>query len=124
MPKPLERKRVPAFQSEQEEREFWETHDSTGYIDWTGARIAVFPNLKPSTETISLRLPFALLSELRALANKRDIPYQSLLKVFLAERVARETSGRPALPKKARQPPSRARRSGAKSKKRTRAARG
>jgi predicted DNA binding CopG/RHH family protein len=115
---------MPEFQSEREEREFWETHDSTGYADWSGARIAVFPNLKPSTETISLRLPSALLSELRALANRRDVPYQSLLKVFLAERVARETSGRLALPNKALQPPSRARRSGAKPKKRARAARG
>lgn len=86
-PKPL-----PAFASEAEEREFWETHDASPYLDWSQARRAVFPNLKPSTETISLRLPTALLSELKELANKRDVPYQSLLKVFLAERVARETA--------------------------------
>ena len=86
-PKPL-----PAFATEAEEREFWETHDSTPYLDWSQARTAVFPNLKPSTETISLRLPIALLHELKELANKRDVPYQSLLKVFLAERVARETA--------------------------------
>lgn len=86
-PKPL-----PVFASEAEEREFWETHDTSPYFDWKQARSAVFPNLKPSTETISLRLPTALLSELKELANKRDVPYQSLLKVFLAERVARETA--------------------------------
>lgn len=74
--------------SEREEREFWETHDTSPFVNWSQARIAVFPNLKPSTETISLRLPTALLSELKALANKRDVPYQSLLKVFLAERVS------------------------------------
>ena len=63
------------------------------FVDWGKARVAVFPNLKPSTETISLRLPAALLAELKALANKRDVPYQSLLKVFLAERVDREARG-------------------------------
>ena len=84
-------KAVPTFRSEAEERTFWETHDTTPFVDWGKARMAVFPNLKPSTETISLRLPAALLAELKALANKRDVPYQSLLKVFLAERVDRET---------------------------------
>jgi CopG antitoxin of type II toxin-antitoxin system len=68
-----------------------QTHDASPFVDWSTARVAVFPNLKPSTETISLRLPAALLAELKALANKRDVPYQSLLKVFLAERIARET---------------------------------
>jgi predicted DNA binding CopG/RHH family protein len=87
------RKPLPPFGSEAEEREFWETHDTSPFVDWSQARVAVFPNLKPSTETISLRLPTALLLELKALANKRDVPYQSLLKVFLAERVVRETSG-------------------------------
>src|SRR5207249_11031314 len=87
------RKRSPTFRSEAEERRFWETHDTGPFIDWSQARVAVFPNLKPSTETISLRLPAALLAELKALANKRDVPYQSLLKVFLAERVDRETHG-------------------------------
>src|SRR3990172_5459697 len=85
-------KAVPVIASERKEREVWETHDASPFVDWDQARIAVFPNLKPSTETISLRLPTALLSELKALANKRDLPYQSLLKVFLAERVARETA--------------------------------
>lgn len=83
---------LPQFRSEAEEREFWETHDSALYVDWSEARLAVFPDLKPSTETISLRLPASLLAELKTLANKRDVPYQSLLKVYLAERVARERS--------------------------------
>ena len=91
MTKRTARKAVPTFSSEAEERTFWETHDSSPFVDWSKARVAVFPNLKPSTETISLRLPAALLAELKALANKRDVPYQSLLKVFLAERVDRET---------------------------------
>jgi predicted DNA binding CopG/RHH family protein len=91
------RKGMPTFRSEAEERTFWETHDTSPFVDWGKARLAVFPNLKPSTETISLRLPAALLAELKALANKRDVPYQSLLKVFLAERVDRETHGVPAL---------------------------
>jgi predicted DNA binding CopG/RHH family protein len=93
MTKRATRKAVPTFSSEAEERTFWETHDTSPFIDWGEARVAVFPNLKPSTETISLRLPAALLAELKALANKRDVPYQSLLKVFLAERVAREMHG-------------------------------
>jgi hypothetical protein len=82
---------IPTFSSEAEERRFWETHDTSLFVDWSDARVAVFPNLKPSTETISLRLPAALLAELKALANKRDVPYQSLLKVYLADRVAHET---------------------------------
>ncbi len=84
------RKPVPRFASEDEEREFWARHDSTEYVDWSQARQVTFPNLRPSTTTISLRLPAALLEELKALANERDVPYQSLLKVFLAERVERE----------------------------------
>src|SRR2546428_10409569 len=91
------RKAMPTFRSEVEERNFWETHDTGPFVDWSKARVAMFPNLKPSTETISLRLPAALLAELKALANKRDVPYQSLLKVFLAERVDRETHGVNAL---------------------------
>jgi predicted DNA binding CopG/RHH family protein len=87
------RKAIPTFNAEAEERTFWETHDTSPFVDWSEARVAVFPNLKPSTETISLRLPAALLAELKALANKRDVPYQSLLKVFLAERVDRELHG-------------------------------
>ncbi len=88
--RPRQRKPIPSFRSEQEEREFWETHDTTDYVDWSQGRIVRFPNLKPSTTTISLRLPTPLLADLKALANKRDVPYQSLLKVFVAERVAAE----------------------------------
>jgi len=83
-------KAVPIFQSEAEERAFWETHDTTEYVDWSQAKVTIFPNLRPSTETISLRVPAGLLAELKVLANKRDVPYQSLMKVFLAERVVRE----------------------------------
>lgn len=102
-------KAVPAFTSERAEREYWETHDAGGVVDWPKARQVVFPNLKASTETISLRLPTALLSDLKALANKRDVPYQSLLKVYLAERVTRETIGN-TRSNKALQPTSRTRR--------------
>jgi predicted DNA binding CopG/RHH family protein len=115
---------LPQFRSEAEEREFWETHDSALYVDWSEAKLAIFPDLKPSTETISLRLPASLLAELKALANKRDVPYQSLLKVYLAERVARERSvGGRAMPDKPLQPPSRSGRAGRKPTRR-RAARG
>jgi len=82
--------RVPRFQSEDEEREFWAEHDVVDFFDWDNSVRGSFPALKPSTTTISLRLPKGLLDELKALANERDVPYQSLLKVFLAERVARE----------------------------------
>lgn len=90
MPKPRQRKPIPSFRDEQEEREFWETHDTTEYVDWSRGRLVRFPNLKPTTTTISLRLPTPLLADLKALANKRDVPYQSLLKTFVAERVAAE----------------------------------
>ncbi len=83
-------KAIPQFRSEAAERRFWETHDSTQYVDWSRAEFVRFPNLKPSTETISLRLPAPLLDDLKALANKRDVPYQSLLKVYVADRVAAE----------------------------------
>ena len=83
-------KAIPEFRSEAAERRFWETHDSTQYVDWSKAEFVRFPNLKPSTETISLRLPAPLLDDLKALANKRDVPYQSLLKVYVADRVAAE----------------------------------
>ena len=77
----------PKRQSEDREREFWSQADSTDYIDWSEARPLVLPNLKPSLKTISLRLPVHMLAELKVLANKRDVPYQSLLKLFLAERL-------------------------------------
>jgi predicted DNA binding CopG/RHH family protein len=119
-------KLIPKFASEAEERQFWETHDSTAYVDWSKAAVVSLPNLKPSTETISLRLPAPLLSDLKALANKRDVPYQSLLKVFVADRVAaewRSSTHRGALSDQALQPASRARRK-AKAKRVSRAARG
>lgn len=81
------------FKSESAERRFWQTHDSTQYMDWSEAEEAILPKLKPSTRTISLRLPEAMVEELKVLANKRDVPYQSLLKVFLAERIATEMPG-------------------------------
>ena len=81
---------IPPFAEESAEREFWATHDSSEYVDWSKARRLTLPNLKPSTETISLRLPEALLCDLKVLANRMDVPYQSLLKVYLAERVQAE----------------------------------
>ncbi|MEJ7759533.1 MAG: BrnA antitoxin family protein [Gemmatimonadaceae bacterium] len=83
-------KTIPEFKSDEEAGAFWMTHDTTEYLDWSKAQRVTFPNLRPSTATISLRLPQGLLNELRTLANERDVPYQSLLKVFLAERVAKE----------------------------------
>lgn len=83
-------KDIPKFKSEDEEREFWATHDSTEYINWDKAEIQTFPKLKPSTKTISLRLPEYVLDELRSIANKRDVPYQSLIKIFLKERIDQE----------------------------------
>jgi len=79
-------KSVPTFASEAEEREFWETHDTADYLDWSKAERARFPNLKPSTTSISLRLPVGLLERIKLAANKRDVPYQSLIKMWLAEK--------------------------------------
>jgi predicted DNA binding CopG/RHH family protein len=84
------KKKIPKFKSEADERAFWQDHDSADYIDWSGAEQAVFPNLKPSTRTISIRLPESMIEELKVLANKRDVPYQSLLKIFLSERIEAE----------------------------------
>ncbi|MFT4826049.1 MAG: putative DNA binding CopG/RHH family protein [Halioglobus sp.] len=80
-------KKMPRFKTEQEERKFWETHDSSDYVDWTKAKPVSLSNLKPSTKTISLRLPEGLLDNIKIEANKRDMPYQSLIKVWLAEDV-------------------------------------
>jgi predicted DNA binding CopG/RHH family protein len=77
----------PTFKTEADERKFWETHDSTDYIDWSKAERARFPNLKPSTTAISIRLPLGLLEQIKIAANKRDVPYQSLIKMRLAEKV-------------------------------------
>jgi predicted DNA binding CopG/RHH family protein len=86
-------KKIPQFNSEEQERQFWSEQDSTDYIDWAGARPVVLSNLRPSTKTISLRLPEHMIEELKLLANKRDVPYQSLLKMFLAERIEAELRG-------------------------------
>ncbi|MDX2030389.1 MAG: BrnA antitoxin family protein [Blastocatellia bacterium] len=82
------------FKTEDEEREFWSKTDSTEVIDWTKAKRVVLSNLKPSVRTISLRLPESMLDGLKLIANKRDIPYQSLIKVFLAERIEQELRAR------------------------------
>jgi predicted DNA binding CopG/RHH family protein len=86
----MKKKKIPKFKSEADEREFWAKEDSAEYIDWENARKVMLPKLRPSLKTISLRLPENMLAELKLLANKRDIPYQSLLKMFLAERIDKE----------------------------------
>ena len=83
-------KKLPAFKTEKEEFKFWSTHDSTDYVDYSKAKRVLFPNLKPSTRTISIRLPESLIEHIKVLANKRDIPYQSLLKMYLIEKVEEE----------------------------------
>ena len=90
------KKQMPRLKSEDAEREFWAAHDSTDYIDWRRGKRLTLPNLRPSSETISLRLPKPMLDRLKLLANKRDVPYQSLLKMFVAERLKAEfgSSGR------------------------------
>lgn len=82
--------KIPKFKNEDKEREFWAKHDSTEVLDWKKAKKVVLPNLKPSIKTISLRLPESMLEELKLLANKKDVPYQSLLKIFLSERIEEE----------------------------------
>jgi predicted DNA binding CopG/RHH family protein len=89
----MARKSIPKFKSEAKEQEFWQKHDSDDYIDWSKGKIGVFPELKPSTKTISLRLPESLLAAIKTLANKKDVPYQSLMKVFLSEKLQDELNG-------------------------------
>jgi predicted DNA binding CopG/RHH family protein len=84
------KKRIPKFTSEDKEREYWAKQDSTEVLDWKKANKVVLPNLKPSVKTISLRLPESMLEELKLLANKRDVPYQSLLKIYLSEKIEEE----------------------------------
>jgi predicted DNA binding CopG/RHH family protein len=84
------RKKIPTFRNEDEERAFWAGQDSTELVDWSSGRAAVLPNLKPTLRTISLRLPEGMIAELKILASKRDVPYQSLVKMFLAERIHEE----------------------------------
>jgi len=86
-------KSLPNFKSEDEERAFWSTHDSMDYVDWSQGERVTLPNLKPSLRTISLRLPVSMIVHLKTLAHQRDVPYQSLLKVFLAERLQQERRG-------------------------------
>ena len=88
-------KNIPKFKNEKEEREFWQTHDSTDYLDWSKAKLASFPNLKPTRKSISIRLPVEILVGYKALANKKDVHYQSLIKMALAEHLERETAKRP-----------------------------
>jgi predicted DNA binding CopG/RHH family protein len=90
MKMPKKMKTIPRFKSEDKEREFWASADSTEYVDWRKGKRVAFSNLKPSTRAISIRLPESLIEALKLLANKRDVPYQSLLKIFLAERVEEE----------------------------------
>ncbi|WP_428355866.1 BrnA antitoxin family protein [Methyloprofundus sp.] len=84
------KKIIPNFVTEDEEREFWSKSDSAEYIDWSQSKKMILPNLKPSTKKISLRLPEIMIEELKVLANKRDIPYQSLLKIYLSEKINQE----------------------------------
>ena len=84
------KKKIPKFKTEEEERLFWQNNDSSEYIDWSDAEEAVFSRLKPSTRKISIRLPESMIEELKLIANKKDVPYQSLLKIFLSERIDSE----------------------------------
>jgi predicted DNA binding CopG/RHH family protein len=83
-------KKIPDFKDSEEEAIFWDSHDSAEYVDWSQAKETVFPNLKSSTESISLRLPSSLLARIKELANEKDVPYQSLMKVYLSDQVKRE----------------------------------
>ncbi|KAB7619437.1 type II toxin-antitoxin system BrnA family antitoxin [Alkalilimnicola sp. S0819] len=85
-----QRKTPPEFKTEAEERAFWESHDSSDYVDWSKAQPARFPNLKPTTKTISLRLPVSVLERIKVEAHRRDVPYQSLIKTWLAEHLDRD----------------------------------
>ena len=88
------KKKIPEFKDEDKERLFWASHNSTDYINWKKAKRVSLNNLKPSLKTISLRLPESMLEMLKLIANKRDVPYQSLLKIFLAERLEEEISNK------------------------------
>ena len=91
MPKVKPRMRkVPKFENEDQERHFWASHNSTDFVDWRRAERVKLPNLRPTTRTISIRLPESMIERLKILANKRDIPYQSLLKMFVADRIEEE----------------------------------
>jgi len=89
------KKKLPDFKNEAAERDFWATADSTEYVDWPAGKRKKLVQLKPSLRTISLRLPASMIEDLKLLAHRRDVPYQSLLKVFLAERLDQERRPRP-----------------------------
>lgn len=97
MPRKSSLRKVPKLKSEDAEREFWASHDSVDHVDWANAKPVKFSNLRPSTRTISIRLPESLIEDLKLIANKRDVPYQSLLKVFVAERVEEELRPKPGI---------------------------
>ena len=86
----IKNKDIPHFKSEDEEREFWEKQDSTEYIDWKNGKNVSFSNLKPSLKSISIRLPESMIEQLKVIANKKDVPYQSLVKIYLSEKVREE----------------------------------
>jgi predicted DNA binding CopG/RHH family protein len=88
--KPKNKKALPSFATEDQERDFWAKHDSTEFFDWSKAVQPSFPELKPTTTAISIRLPISMLEELKSLANQQDVPYQSLMKLYLAERIRKE----------------------------------
>ena len=88
--KNMKKDKIPQFRTEEEEREFWASHDSTEYIDWSKAKSVTLSNLKPSVRSISIRLPEIMVEELKLLAHKKDVPYQSLMKIFISERVEEE----------------------------------
>jgi len=90
VPKQAKRRPIPRFANEDRERAFWTKRDSSAYIDWRKAESVNLPNLRPSTRTISIRMPEPMIERLKVLANKRDVPYQSLLKLFVAERIEEE----------------------------------
>lgn len=83
-------KKIPKFTSEDQERKFWSTHDSADYVDWSKAERAYFPNLRPTSRTISLRLPVGMLEDLKVIAHKQDVPYQSFIKMTIADRIKEE----------------------------------
>jgi predicted DNA binding CopG/RHH family protein len=83
-------KRIPTFRNEDKEREFWSNADSTEFLDWDKSEVTTFSDLKPTTRAISLRIPETMLEQIRRIANKRDVPYQSLIKMFLKDRINQE----------------------------------
>ncbi len=89
---PAVKNNIPKFKNEDQEREFWSSQDSADYVNWTESEDVIFPKLKPTVKNISIRLPEMMIDQLKSLAHKRDVPYQSLMKTFLAERIERELS--------------------------------